>query len=82
MNPFAGAVLVLICRPRLLPFDSDRSRFIWKTGEHRGEQGSDDQFKVQFEAVFRVASVAMVMVKNVLDSIILNDEARRWSSVS
>lgn len=51
-------------------------------GEHCGEHGCDDQFKFQFEAVFRVASVDKVKVKSVLGSLILSNETSRWSSVA
>lgn len=44
------------------------------------ERGPDDELKLQFEAISRFSSEEKKFVKDVLDSIILRHEARRWSS--
>jgi len=45
-----------------------------------GERGPDDALKLQFEAVSRFDPESKKVVQQVLDSMILQQEARRWSS--
>jgi hypothetical protein len=44
------------------------------------ERGPDDALKLQFEAVSRFDPESKKVVQQVLDSMILQQEARRWSS--
>jgi transcriptional regulator with XRE-family HTH domain len=44
------------------------------------ERGPDDSLKLQFEAVSRFDPESKKVVQQVLDSMILQQEARRWSS--
>jgi transcriptional regulator with XRE-family HTH domain len=44
------------------------------------ERGPDDGLKLQFEAVSRFDPESRKVVQQVLDSMILQQEARRWSS--
>jgi transcriptional regulator with XRE-family HTH domain len=44
------------------------------------ERGPDDALKLQFEAVSRFDLESKKVVQQVLDSMILQQEARRWSS--
>jgi transcriptional regulator with XRE-family HTH domain len=44
------------------------------------ERGPDDALKLQFEAVSRFDPEPKKVVQQVLDSMILQQEARRWSS--
>lgn len=44
------------------------------------ERGPDEDLRLQFEAVSRFDPEAKKVVKQVLDSMILQQEARRWSS--
>src|SRR5580692_5581316 len=44
------------------------------------ERGPSDDLKLQFEAVSRFDPEAKKVVQQVLDSMILQQEARRWSS--
>jgi transcriptional regulator with XRE-family HTH domain len=44
------------------------------------ERGPDDALKLQFEAVSRFDPESKKIVQQVLDSMILQQEARRWSS--
>jgi transcriptional regulator with XRE-family HTH domain len=46
----------------------------------RNERGPDDDLKLQFEAVSRFDPESKKVVQQVLDSMILQQEARRWSS--
>ena len=46
------------------------------------ERGPDDDLRLQFEAVSRFAPEDKILVKRVLDSLILSNEAKRWSSAS
>jgi transcriptional regulator with XRE-family HTH domain len=46
------------------------------------ERGPDDELKLQFEAVSQFAPEDKTVVKRVLDSLILSNEAKRWSSAS
>jgi transcriptional regulator with XRE-family HTH domain len=46
----------------------------------KDERGPDDALKLQFEAVTRFDPEAKKVVQQVLDSMILQQEARRWSS--
>ncbi len=45
-----------------------------------GERGPDETLKLQFEAVSRFDPEAKKVVQQLLDSMILQQEARRWSS--
>jgi hypothetical protein len=44
------------------------------------ERGSDDELRVQFEAVSRFGPGEKKTAKEVLDGLILKHEARRWAS--
>lgn len=44
------------------------------------ERGPEEELKLQFEAISRFTSEEKKLVQEVLDSIILRHEARRWSS--
>ena len=44
------------------------------------ERGPDDDLKLQFEAVSKFDPEAKKVVQQVLDSMILQQEARRWAS--
>jgi len=44
------------------------------------ERGPDEALKLQFEAVSRFDPEAKKVVQQVLDSMILQQEARRWSA--
>ena len=46
----------------------------------KDERGPDDGLKLQFEAVSRFDPESRKVVQQVLDSMILQQEARRWSS--
>jgi transcriptional regulator with XRE-family HTH domain len=46
----------------------------------KDERGPDDDLKLQFEAVSRFDPESKKVVQQVLDSMILQQEARRWSS--
>lgn len=46
----------------------------------KDERGPDEELRLQFEAVSRFDPEAKKVVKQVLDSMILQQEARRWSS--
>jgi hypothetical protein len=46
----------------------------------KNERGPDEELRLQFEAVSRFDPEAKKVVKQVLDSMILQQEARRWSS--
>jgi transcriptional regulator with XRE-family HTH domain len=46
----------------------------------KDERGPDDALKLQFEAVTRFDPESKKVVQQVLDSMILQQEARRWSS--
>jgi hypothetical protein len=46
----------------------------------KDERGPDDTLKLQFEAVSRFDPESKKVVRQVLDSMILQQEARRWSS--
>jgi transcriptional regulator with XRE-family HTH domain len=46
----------------------------------KDERGPDDSLKLQFEAVSRFDPEAKKVVQQVLDSMILQQEARRWSA--
>jgi len=46
----------------------------------KNERGPDDALKLQFEAVTRFDPESKKVVQQVLDSMILQQEARRWSS--
>ena len=46
----------------------------------KDERGPDDELKLQFEAVSRFDPESKKVVQQVLDSMILQQEARRWSS--
>jgi transcriptional regulator with XRE-family HTH domain len=46
----------------------------------KDERGPDETLKLQFEAVSRFDPEAKKVVQQVLDSMILQQEARRWSS--
>jgi transcriptional regulator with XRE-family HTH domain len=45
----------------------------------KDERGSDDDLKLQFEAVSHFDLESKKVVQQVLDSVILQQEARRWS---
>lgn len=45
-----------------------------------GERGPDETLKLQFEAVSKFDPEAKKVVQQLLDSMILQQEARRWSS--
>jgi transcriptional regulator with XRE-family HTH domain len=47
---------------------------------NKDERGPDDALKLQFEAVTRFDPESKKVVQQVLDSMILQQEARRWSS--
>jgi transcriptional regulator with XRE-family HTH domain len=46
----------------------------------KDERGPDDDLRLQFEAVSRFEPEAKKVVQQVLDSMILQQEARRWST--
>lgn len=46
----------------------------------KNERGPDDDLKLQFEAVSKFDPEAKKVVQQVLDSMILQQEARRWST--
>ena len=46
----------------------------------KDERGPDDALKLQFEAVARFDPESKKVVQQVLDSMILQQEARRWSA--
>ena len=46
----------------------------------KDERGPDDALKLQFEAVSRFDPESKKVVQQVLDSMILQQEARRWAS--
>ena len=46
----------------------------------KDERGPDDDLRLQFEAVSRFDPDSKRVVKQILDSMILQQEARRWSS--
>ena len=46
----------------------------------KDERGPDDALKLQFEAVSRFDAESKKVVQQVLDSMILQQEARRWPS--
>lgn len=46
----------------------------------KDERGPDDDLRLQFEAVSRFDPESKKVVKQLLDSMILQQEARRWSS--
>jgi len=46
----------------------------------KDERGPDDPLKLQFEAVARFDPESKKVVQQVLDSMILQREARRWST--
>jgi transcriptional regulator with XRE-family HTH domain len=46
----------------------------------KDERGPDDALKLQFEAVSRFDPESKKVVQQVLDSMILQQEARRWSA--
>lgn len=46
----------------------------------KDERGPDESLKLQFEAVSRFDPEAKRVVQQVLDSMILQQEARRWSA--
>jgi transcriptional regulator with XRE-family HTH domain len=46
----------------------------------KDERGPDEELRLQFEAISRFDPEAKKVVKQVLDSMILQQEARRWSS--
>lgn len=46
----------------------------------KDERGPDDSLKLQFEAVSRFDPESKKVVQQVLDSMILQQEARRWSA--
>jgi transcriptional regulator with XRE-family HTH domain len=46
----------------------------------KDERGPDDDLKLQFEAVSRFDPESKKVVQQVLDSMILQQEARRWAS--
>jgi transcriptional regulator with XRE-family HTH domain len=46
----------------------------------KDERGPDDALKLQFEAVCRFDPESKKVVQQVLDSMILQQEARRWSA--
>ena len=46
------------------------------------ERGPDDELRLQFEAISRFSPEDKTVVRKVLDSLILSNEAKRWSSAS
>ena len=48
--------------------------------DNKDERGPDADLKLQFEAVSRFDPESKKVVQQVLDSMILQQEARRWSS--
>jgi transcriptional regulator with XRE-family HTH domain len=46
----------------------------------KDERGPDDDFKLQFEAISKFDPKEKMFVKEVIDSLILKHEARRWAS--
>ena len=46
----------------------------------KDERGPDEDLKLQFEAVSKFDPESKKVVQQVLDSMILQQEARRWSS--
>lgn len=48
----------------------------------QGERGPDEELRLQFEAVSRFGPEENRVAKAVLDSLILQHEARRWAAAS
>jgi transcriptional regulator with XRE-family HTH domain len=46
----------------------------------KDERGPDDELKLQFEAISQFSEEEKKTVREILDSLILKHEARRWSS--
>jgi transcriptional regulator with XRE-family HTH domain len=46
----------------------------------KDERGPDEELRLQFEAISRFAAEERQIARAVLDSLILQHEARRWSS--
>lgn len=46
----------------------------------KDERGPDDDLRLQFEAISKFDSKEKLFIKEVLDSLILNHEAKRWAT--